>query len=207
MRKGSSLSQTTGVVLAGGRSTRFGSDKLAAAYRGAPMLHHPVMRLAEICGEVVVVLGSGPEPSLPCEVPVRFARDRQDGEGPLAGLAAGLAVVRTERALVVAGDMPDLVPAVLRALADAAARASADAVALADGGRFRPVPCVLTTSVALEQAVRLLAAGERRFRAVLEALDACVIDEGTWTALDPERRTLRDIDEVADLAERGRARG
>ena len=87
---------------------------------------------------------------------------------------------------------------------DAGDRASADAVALADGGGFRPVPCVLTTSVALEQAVRLLAAGERRLRAVLEALDAGVIDEGTWTALDPERRTLRDIDEVADLAERGR---
>jgi hypothetical protein len=26
-----------------------------------------------------------------------------------------------------------------------------------------------------------------------------VIDEATWTALDPQRATLRDVDEPADL--------
>jgi molybdopterin-guanine dinucleotide biosynthesis protein A len=195
------------VVLAGGRSSRFGSDKLAAAYRGAPMLHHPVMRLVEVCGEVVVVLGSGSEPSLPPEARVRFARDREEGQGPLAGVAAGLRIVERERALVVAGDMPDLVPAVLRKLVRAGDESSADAVALADGGRFRPVPCVLTTSVALQQAQRLLAAGERRFRALLEVLDAEAIDEAAWTALDPERRTVREVDALPHHAERGRPPG
>jgi molybdopterin-guanine dinucleotide biosynthesis protein A len=194
-------------VLAGGRSSRFGSDKLAATYRGAPMLHHPVTRLSEICGDVVIVLGSGPEPPAPAGIRVRFARDREEGQGPLAALAAGLAVVHTERALVVAGDMPDLVPAVLRKLLGTGDRSGADAVALAEGGRFRPLPCVVVTRLALEHAERLLAAGERRLGGVLESLDPVVIDEETWTALDPERRTLHDVDEVADLAERDRPPG
>jgi hypothetical protein len=45
----------------------------------------------------------------------------------------------------------------------------------------------------------LLHAGRRRLRDVLDALRTAVIDEATWTALDPERRTLVDIDEPQDL--------
>jgi molybdenum cofactor guanylyltransferase len=189
-------------VLAGGRSTRFGSDKLAATYRGAPLLHHAVSRLAEVCEEIVVVLGAGVEPAMPRGVRARFVRDRQQAQGPLAGFAAGLAIVATHRALVAAGDMPDLVPEVLRELVGVAARTDADAVALAEGDRFRPVPCAVRTSIALEHAERLLSAGDRRLGAVLDALGPEVIDEATWTALDPERRTLRDVDEVDDLVER-----
>jgi molybdenum cofactor guanylyltransferase len=190
-------------VLAGGRSARFGSDKLAATYRGAPLLHHAVSRLAEVCEEMVVVLGAGAEPAIPPGVRARFARDREQGEGPLAGLAAGLEIVSTDRALVAAGDMPDLVPEVLRELIGVAVRTDAAAVALAEGGRVRPVPSVVRTSIALEHAERLLSAGERRLGAVLDSLAARVIDETAWTALDPERRTLRDVDEVSDLVERG----
>jgi molybdopterin-guanine dinucleotide biosynthesis protein A len=189
--------------LAGGRSTRFGSDKLAATYRGAPLLHHAVGRLAEVCEEMVVVLGAAAEPAMPRGVRVRFARDRRRGEGPLAGLAAGLAIVVTDRALVAAGDMPDLVPEVLRKLIGVAASTAAAAVALGEGDRFRPVPCVVRTSIALEHAERLLSAGERRLGAVLDALGPEVIDERTWTALDPQRRSLRDVDEVSDLVEGG----
>jgi molybdenum cofactor guanylyltransferase len=188
-------------VLAGGRSIRFGSDKLAATYRGAPLLHHAVSRLAEVCEEIVVVLGGDEEPEMPRGVRVRFTRDRRQGEGPLAGLAAGLAIVATDRALVAAGDMPDLVPDVLRELVGVAG--TTDAAALGEGDRFRPVPCVVRTSIALEQAERLLSAGERRLGAVLDALGPEVIDERTWTALDPERRSLRDVDEVSDLVEPG----
>ena len=41
--------------------------------------------------------------------------------------------------------------------------------------------------------------GERSLRAWLQAMRMAVIDEATWTALDPERATLRDVDEPADL--------
>ncbi|MDP9330797.1 MAG: nucleotidyltransferase family protein, partial [Actinomycetota bacterium] len=54
------------MVLAGGSSSRFGSDKLSAPYRGVPLLHHAVLRLAEVCGEVLVVIGpEGTPPPLP----------------------------------------------------------------------------------------------------------------------------------------------
>ena len=57
-----------------------------------PLLHHAVIRVAEITGDVVVVLApDAPEPSLPPGMPVRFVHDPREGEGPLAGAVAGLA--------------------------------------------------------------------------------------------------------------------
>ena len=41
--------------------------------------------------------------------------------------------------------------------------------------------------------------GARRLRAVTEALDSRVIKSKAWRALDPDGRTLADIDEPADL--------
>jgi len=194
----------TGVVLAGGRSARFGSDKLAALHRGSPLLHHPVLRLAEVCGEVVVVLApDAPEPSLPFGSTARFSRDPTAGEGPLAGLLAGLDEVVTVWALVAAGDMPDLQTAVLLEMltvaADAPVDAPVDAVVLQDGDRHRPLPVVLRVDPARAAAHTLLHDGERRLLALPDALRRAVIDEPTWLALDPDRRTLRDVDVPGDL--------
>lgn len=188
------------MVLAGGRSTRFGTDKLAASWKGVPLLHHAVLRVAEACGEVVVVLPPGVvAPSLPSGIQVRTARDSREGQGPLAGLIAGLEVVVTDRALVVAGDMPDLSPAVLREMLAMADEANVDAVVLSEGGHARPLPCVLTVATALSNAEILSRTGERSLRALLESVRLAVIDEATWHRLDPTRRTLRDVDVPADL--------
>jgi hypothetical protein len=45
----------------------------------------------------------------------------------------------------------------------------------------------------------LLEGGRRSLRELLSAVTTVVIDEPTWTALDPERRTLVDVDEATDL--------
>jgi len=193
---------TTGVVLAGGSSSRFGRDKLAEPYRGMPLLHHAVLRLAEACGEVVVVLGpDGPEPAMPPGTPVRFARDPELAQGPLAGLYAGLFAAGTDHALVAGGDMPELRTPVLLEMLKVAAEAPVDAVTLRDGDRFRPLPCVVRRDAAVAAAHALLHSGTRRLRDLLDALPNAVIDEDTWVPLDPERVTLFDVDVPADLAD------
>jgi molybdopterin-guanine dinucleotide biosynthesis protein A len=191
----------SGVVLAGGRSSRFGTeDKLRAEVDGIPLLHHPIRRLAEVTDDVVVVLArGGPEPPLPAGTAVRIAHDARESEGPLAGALAGLGIVDRELAVVVGGDMPGLSGAVLRAMVRVANDTSADAVALQDGDRFRPLPAVVRVTPARTAGERLLREGERSLRAWLRAMGPTVVDEPSWTALDPERVTLRDIDETSDL--------
>jgi molybdopterin-guanine dinucleotide biosynthesis protein A len=200
LRRGTGLPEVTGVVLAGGRSTRFGRDKLSEPYRGMPMLQHAVLRLGEVCSEVIVVLApDAPEPPMPIGAPARFARDPIEGEGPLAGVHAGLLAVGAEFALVTGGDMPDLQTRVLLEMLQVAGEADVDAVALQDGEGFRPLPNVVRTARAVEVAHALLHDGRRALRDLLDALRLAVIDEPTWLALDPERRTLFDVDEPDDL--------
>jgi molybdenum cofactor guanylyltransferase len=191
---------STGVVLAGGRSSRFGGDKLAAGYRGEPLLHHAIRRLAEVCGDVVVVLApDGPEPELPPDLSVRLARDEGEAQGPLAGLLAGLSEVPAELAVVAGGDMPELSAAVLHRMLLLAEDSGADGIVLQDGDRFRPLPAVVRTRKAREVGRALLTDGERSLRALLGSLRVVVIDEPAWRALDPEGRTLFDVDEPGDL--------
>ncbi len=191
--------EVVGVVLAGGASRRFGSDKLAADVGGRPLLHHAIERVLEVCDEVVVVLAPhAAEPNVP-PGPVVFARDGSEHEGPLAGMVGGLEAAAAERAVVVGGDMPGLEPDVVGELLRASRATGAVAAVLSDGGDARPLPIVVRTEPALAAARRLLAAGQRRLRDLLAEVPTVLVDEPTWTALDPERRTLLDVDEPSDL--------
>jgi molybdenum cofactor guanylyltransferase len=158
------------------------------------------MRVAEVCGDVVLVLAPEvPEPELPVGTPTRIARDAVEGEGPLAGLLAGLLEVSADWALAVGGDMPELSTAVLLEMLDVARTAPVDAVTLADAGRYRPLPVALRAGRAREAAHQALHDGERSLRGFLDGLRIAVVDEPTWHALDPQRRTLLDVDVPGDL--------
>jgi molybdopterin-guanine dinucleotide biosynthesis protein A len=193
-------SDATGIVLAGGRSRRFGRDKLAEEIDGLPLLHHPILRLLEVCERVVVVLGADAgEPAMPDQSRVTVTRDATPDEGPLRGLAAGLDVTEHALAIVAGGDMPDLQPDVLREMARAARETGAVVVALSDGGEARPLPLVVSTDRARAAVTALLNAGERSLRQLLGTVTTVVVDEPSWTSLDPERRTLVDVDVPHDV--------
>jgi molybdopterin-guanine dinucleotide biosynthesis protein A len=198
-----------GIVLAGGASSRFGGDKLAAPFRGRPVLEHALSALAAVADHVVLVLA--PEDSLPVlrgDLWPRLlvARDPAPHEGPLAGLATGLAALPDADgeavAVVVAGDMPTLVPAVLRLLAGTLEDAPSQGAARLGVEPLAPLPLavrVAETALAVEV---LLAGGHRRLRDLFEAVPTAVVPAATWLELDPEAATLRDIDTPADLSER-----
>jgi molybdenum cofactor guanylyltransferase len=183
------------VILAGGRSSRFGRDKLAEPIDGRPLLQRAIDAARPIATEIVVVAQPQSAPPVPDDV--RVVHDPVAFEGPLAGARAGLDAVRESIVVLVAGDMPDLVPAVLGSMVGALA--DFDAVVLEHDGRPRPLPAAIRREPGLAAADRLLGEGERRLRALTEQLATRIIPEDDWRALDPDGVTLRDIDTPADL--------
>jgi molybdenum cofactor guanylyltransferase len=185
------------IVLAGGRSSRFGRDKLAEPIDGRPMLEHTIAAVRAAATEVVVV--GPPDATLELPAGVAAATDERPYEGPLAGLAAGFRALdpAVERVLVVGGDMPTLVPAVLTRLVAALDRRVA--AVLADDAGPRPLPMAVRRSAAAPQADDLLAGGERRLRALLAVLDVEVLAPESWRHDDPAGVTLRDVDTPDDL--------
>ncbi len=192
----------TGIVLAGGASTRFGADKLSAEIDGRSLLERAIVAVASVAADVVVVLAPGDDRPLPsAAVPVRRAVDAERHGGPLVGLAAGLEIAREPLVVVVGGDMPSLSPAVLAALVRAlvASGEGADATALVQRGTLRPLPAALRNGAATESARRLLAVGERSLAGLFREMRTRGLAEGEWRGLDPTGETLRDIDRPSDL--------
>lgn len=195
--------RVSGIVLAGGASKRFGSDKLAAQVGGRAMLARAVDAVAAVSSEVIVVVAPGDERSLPehGRVPLRRAVDPEPYGGPLVGLLAGLEAAREPLIVVAGGDMPtlsvDVLAAMVRTLG--VTEGSADAAILVRHGEARPLPAAVRNGAATQAARRLLGDGDRSLRALFAILPTRRIPEAEWRGLDPAGDTLRDIDTPADL--------
>ena len=198
----------TGVVLAGGESSRFGSPKLAAEIDGKPLLVHAIRAVAAVADEVIVAIGPSDRDRVAGQLEragldpntVTLVHDARSGLGPLAGLAAALGAARQPLAIVVGGDMPRLVPSVLGVML--AALEAADAVWLAGPEGPRSLPAAMRVGAARRATARGLDAADRSgrsIRAMLELLDPRAIAEDAWRPLDPTGGSLVDIDTPADL--------
>jgi molybdopterin-guanine dinucleotide biosynthesis protein A len=192
--------RSSGIVLAGGRSSRFGGDKLAAVVDGVPLLDRAIAAVGEVAGEILVVGRTG---GVAHDRRVRFVNDPAPHQGPLAGLTAGLAAASHERAVVVAGDMPFLDPAVLRMLladlGDIASGPEAVALGLGPTHSPQPLPIAVRRSI-LDRAAATVAGGERSLGQFVARLRLHVIPEPAWRAADPAARSLVDIDVFSDLS-------
>lgn len=135
----------TGVVLAGGDSRRFGSDKLEFPVDGRPMLGRVVEVMRTVAETVVVSVRDGATaqrlaPTVPAGV--TWLEDRPDlgWAGPGAGMVTALGQLSTEEILFVPGDMPWLTAEGLRALRREGKTAGATAAApLWPDGRPEPL--------------------------------------------------------------------
>ena len=189
------------IVLAGGRSRRFGADKMAADIDGVPLLHHAIRAAAGVCDEVLVV---GAPSGLPVELPEGLASvpvvvlDIDAYQGPLVALIDAAASASRERLLLVGGDMPDVVPAVLRRLLTWGAES--EGACLISGDWVQPLPMGLDRAATLARGRELVEAGERSLRALISALAVEQLPEAEWRAFDPKAMSLHDIDRPEDLA-------
>lgn len=136
----SELLNTTGVVLAGGASSRMGQNKARLMIGGEPLLSRVVGRLRLAFSDVLVI---GP-PEFAVLIPeTRIVQDTLPGLGPLGGLEAALTTITSSRAFVVACDMPFVSPPLARAMAHrAAALADVEVVVLRTGRGLEPLHAV-----------------------------------------------------------------
>ena len=178
------------VILAGGRSRRFGRDKTREVVGGTAVLERVIAVARPLVDEVLVVGSWAPDG-------VRHVLEPDPGHGPLAGIAFGLTQVSTPHALVLAGDHPLLVPALLADLISR--RPGADAVV--PMGPHGPEPLVGRYRASLAGvATDLVAAGQGSVKGFLATIDTEWIDEIEWRTFDPAGHSFLDIDTVDDLA-------
>jgi molybdopterin-guanine dinucleotide biosynthesis protein A len=136
----------------------------------------------------------------PISSALRIVTDPEAHGGPLVGLLTGLEAVDQPLVVVVGGDMPALVPDVLRLLIRTlASEPTIGAVVLRSRGALVPLPAAVRTGAATDWTRRLVGDGERRLRSLFERLPTRILEEGEWRPMDPDGETLRDVDRPGDL--------
>src|SRR3954469_23000887 len=157
------LADAAGVVLAGGRSSRMGRPKADLAWHGSTLLHRTTALLARtVGGPVLVVAAPGQDlPELPPRVEV--VTDPVEGQGPMRGLATGLAAVgeRSPEAFVCSTDLPFLHPALIRRVLRVFADPEVDVVLPVARGYRQPLAAGYRTALA-GLIDRLLSEGDLR---------------------------------------------
>lgn len=174
----------TGIVLAGGRSTRMRQDKASLPFGDDTLLTRAIRLVGSVADEVIVVVQSEQGGSnLSLGLPVRVVFDPIENLGPLAGIAAGLAASNSDLNLIVACDMPLIKPAVLRRLVELCG--DADICVPVVGAEASPLCAVYRSSVA-SAAQALLATGERRAMRLLDQVITKRVDAALFRDLDPQ---------------------
>lgn len=173
----------TGIILCGGRSTRMGADKGALPFGGETMLERITRILRGITTDVIIV-GRRDQDAV-------TVQDAVEDQGPLAGIAAGLAASRTELNLVVACDMPLIHPEVLQRLATMIGDHDV-CVAEADG--HASVLCGVYRSRVAHAAQTLFDAGERRVMRLVDQVQTKRVDAALFRDIDPDLNTFKSCD-------------
>ena len=179
------------VVLAGGKSRRFGRDKLREPWAGERggewLIDRPIAALREVFGRRVWVVGDcAPEVAARGD---RHVPDAYPGQGPLGGVLTAL-----ERSglqvFVLGGDLPAIDARTLRSILDAAAEVP-------------EVEAVLAAAPGLEPCVGLYRSGARAIlRSALDrgelALHRALAERGV-VKVPIEPRAVRNVNTQDDL--------
>lgn len=94
---------TTAIILAGGKSSRMGTNKALLTINGKTIIEGMVEKLGTIVDDMMIVTNTFAEYEF---LHLPMIEDKWKGMGPLAGIEAGLNASKTERNLIIACDMP-----------------------------------------------------------------------------------------------------
>jgi molybdenum cofactor guanylyltransferase len=186
--------QTTALILAGGRARRLGgTDKGLVPHRGRPLIQWVMDGLRPQAATLLVNANRNQDRYRALGWPV-IADPLPDYQGPLAGIAAALAVIPTPWLLTAPCDAPWLPRDLHARLARALTTQQACLAAASDGRRLQPLHALIPRSLG-PSLEAYLADGGRKVETWLRQQPLAVADFGDC----PE--AFRNLNTAADLAQ------
>ena len=133
-----------GLILAGGTSSRFGSDKALALYEGKSFLEHAVLLLRSVDLKPVIVTRRGADYSF-LDCPVIY--DQLPEKGPLGGIYTAMTVFKNTPFLILTCDMPALTSEALSGLLGAHESTAQITLYSLTNGSSQPFPAIYEPSL------------------------------------------------------------
>lgn len=185
------------ILLAGGKSSRFGSNKAVADIGGQTLSAYCVSRLLDIFAKVIVVAKGPTELGLGQNERVRLVCDSSPECAAIIGLCEGLR--RADRILnyVTGCDMPGVVPELVNAL-HALAKGNDCALRCDRAGKLQPLGGFYSKA-ALPTIENFVMAGDYRLSSLLESLRVTSLPFPAVARLDPQLRSFVNVNTRSDL--------
>ena len=185
MKKKSTI---TGIILAGGKSSRMGEDKGFLKLNGKTFMSSIIAALKPIVGEIIIVSNNSEYDVFN----LKRVADSMEDSGPLAGLYSGLLHSETENNIVLSCDVPLISTSVLKKLLEGAP-SEAEVIQFESEGKTMPLVAMYKKKCR-HHFLKLLQKNERRLRFAIDQLDVKTI------TLDSELgKTVRNINAISEL--------
>lgn len=172
------MNETSGVIVAGGRSTRMGDvEKTLVDIAGTPLIRRVADRLSAVTDRLIVNCRTDQRAAIEdalSGIESRFAIDPEPDLGPVAGIATGLGAVETDYAAVVAVDLPFLDPDLISYLFERAR--GHDAAVPRPSEWFEPLHAVYKADPMVKSCERALETPHPRILDPLSPLDWVVVE-------------------------------
>jgi len=183
----------TGIVLAGGKSTRMGSDKGFVTYNNKPFIQHIIDALHPLVDEIIIV-SNNPDYDV---FNLKRVNDIIEDAGPLAGLYSGLHNSITEKNIVLSCDIPVINQGVLEQLI-LASNKDIDVVQIKSQGKTMPLIALYNKRCA-STCLALLESGERRLRFLINQLKSkTIVLDDTLEKYTANINSQSDLKELND---------
>lgn len=187
------------IVLAGGKGSRLGRDKLSEMVGDRSLLQRVIDVLGQLSKHILVVTAQGQVcPNLrTTRARVVVVTDIYPEKGALGGIYTGLAASDSWHNLVLAADMPFLNPRLLRYLADVSP--DFDIVMPRIRGQIEPLHAVYGRRC-LPIIQQQLARKELQIRGVLKEAKVRYVEESEIERFDPRYLSFFNVNTPEELA-------
>jgi molybdopterin-guanine dinucleotide biosynthesis protein A len=191
----------SGIVLAGGRSTRFGREKSLELVEGKRMICRAIDSICGAVDEVIISVRDERQRDLlvPFVGSYRFVFDQVEGIGPIAGLSSAFKEAKGDYAVVVACDMPYVSIDAIELLFRRAEGHDA-AVPRHDNGLVEPLHAVYRRASMIDAIAASRDAGESRISSPLHRLkDVVYVPVEEIKRVSPGRDTFMNVNRAVDM--------
>jgi molybdopterin-guanine dinucleotide biosynthesis protein A len=167
---GARPSPVTAIILAGGKSTRMGTDKAILKVNGVPLVERLRETLRPFFDQVIISIGT----ENPAWNGFHTVIDRYPASGPLSGINAGLSASETEHNFVIACDLPNVNFPVVHKLLSFSEDFDIAAPSFKNG--FSEPLFAFYRKQVVETALKLLQKGRFQVRSLLEECHSHVVN-------------------------------
>ena len=192
-----SVNEITGIILAGGKSTRYGRDKALVEIDGIRLIERVIRVMSSIFQRLILITNT---PSEYTFLQLPMYEDLIKGLGPIGGIYTGLEAISDEAGFFVACDMPFLNANLVRHIVKS--RGDFDAVVPRMGWKIEALHS-LYSKRCLPVIQELIGSREYQVIKVFHQTHVRYVDEDEIRSFDPQLRSFFNVNipqELLDVA-------